>query len=109
VYRLVRRVPRGKIVTYGQVAAILGQPRGARAVGVALGALRGARVESVPWHRVINSAGRCSHRDGFWAGIQQERLEEEGVRFDSAGKVDLATTRWAGPRREWRTGLRGEL
>jgi methylated-DNA-protein-cysteine methyltransferase-like protein len=106
VYRLVRRVPRGKVVTYGQVAAILGQPRGARAVGVALGALRGPLVESVPWHRVINAAGRCTHRDGFWADIQRERLEEEGVRFDAGGRVDLRTTRWTGPRREWRTRLR---
>ncbi len=109
VYRLVRRVPRGRIVTYGQVAAILGQPRGARAVGVALGALTEPLVETVPWHRVINAAGRCSHRDGFWAELQRERLEEEGVRFDRAGKIDLARTRWAGPRREWVTKLRGVL
>src|SRR6184192_2837875 len=98
VYRLVRRVPRGKVVTYGQVAAILGQPRGARAVGVALGALRGPLVETIPWHRVINAAGRCTHRDGFWADIQRERLEEEGIAFDSGGRVDLGTTRWTGPR-----------
>ncbi len=109
MYRLIRRVPRGKVVTYGQVAAILGQPRGARAVGVALGALRGPLVETVPWHRVINAAGRCTHRDGFWADIQRERLEEEGIAFDSSGRVDLKTTRWTGPRREWRTALRGEL
>jgi methylated-DNA-protein-cysteine methyltransferase-like protein len=109
VYRLVRRVPRGKIVTYGQVAAILGQPRGARAVGMALGALRGRDVEAVPWHRVINAAGRCSHRDGFWAGVQRELLEEEGVAFGRGGTVDLKRVRWAGPRREWTTRLRGEL
>ncbi|MBI3771059.1 MAG: methylated-DNA--[protein]-cysteine S-methyltransferase [Deltaproteobacteria bacterium] len=109
VYRVVRRVPRGKVVTYGQVAAILGQPRGARAVGVALGALRAPRVEMVPWHRVINAAGRCSHRDGFWADIQREHLEEEGVRFDRDGRVDLKTTRWTGPRREWVTRLRSEI
>src|SRR6266446_7746631 len=92
VYAVVRRVPRGKVVTYGQVAAILGQPRGARAVGVALGALRAPLVEIVPWQRVINAAGRCTHRDGFWADIQRERLEEEGVRFDADGRVDLKTT-----------------
>ncbi len=109
VYRVVRKVPRGKVVTYGQVAAILGQPRGARAVGMALGALTGPLVETVPWHRVISAAGRCSHRDGFWAEMQRERLEEEGVRFDRAGKVDLRQVRWGGPRREWTTGLRGVL
>jgi methylated-DNA-protein-cysteine methyltransferase-like protein len=109
VYRVVRRVPRGKVVTYGQVAAILGQPRAARAVGMALGALRGPLIDLVPWQRVINAAGRCSHRDGFWADIQREFLEREGVRFDRHGKVNLKRVRWRGPRREWTTRLRYEL
>src|SRR5438094_7014323 len=80
VYRLVSGVPRGKVVTYGQVAAILGQPRGARAVGVALGALGGDLLDLVPWQRVISAAGRCSHRDGFWADVQRDLLQREGVR-----------------------------
>jgi len=109
VYRLVRRVPRGKVVTYGQVAAILGQPRGARAVGTALGALRGPLLHLVPWQRVINAAGRCSHRDGGWADVQRRLLEAEGVRFDRHGRVDLRRTRWPGPRREWVTRLRHAL
>jgi methylated-DNA-protein-cysteine methyltransferase related protein len=109
VYRVVRRIPRGKVATYGQVAAILGQPRGARAVGMALGALRDEAVETVPWQRVIGAAGRCTHRDGFQAGIQQEMLEAEGVVFDRRGYVDLAKVRWKGPRREWTTTLRHEL
>ncbi len=106
VYRVVRRIPRGKIATYGQVAAIIGQPRGARAVGMALGALRDEAVETVPWQRVIGAAGRCTHRDGFAAGIQQEMLEAEGVVFDRRGYVDLRTSRWKGPRREVATSLR---
>jgi methylated-DNA-protein-cysteine methyltransferase-like protein len=109
VYRLVRRVPRGKVVTYGQVAAILGQPRGARAVGMALGALRPPLLHLVPWQRVINAAGRCSHRDGLSAAMQRDLLEREGVRFDRSGKVDLRRARWKGPRREWVTGLRHVL
>jgi methylated-DNA-protein-cysteine methyltransferase-like protein len=109
VYRLVRRVPRGRVVTYGQVAAILGQPRAARAVGMALGALAGGQIETVPWHRVISSTGRCSHRDGFWASVQRDLLEREGVRFDRRGHVDLRAVRWRGPRREWKTRLRSEL
>jgi methylated-DNA-protein-cysteine methyltransferase-like protein len=109
VYRVVRRIPRGKVATYGQVAAILGQPRGARAVGMALGAPRGAEVDAVPWQRVIGAAGRCTHRDGFQAAIQQEMLEAEGVLFDRRGYVDLRRTRWKGPRREWTTALRGQL
>ena len=110
VYRVVRRVPRGKVVTYGQVAAILGQPRAARAVGMALAALSGRpEHHTIPWQRVIGSAGRCTHRDGFWASVQRDLLEREGVRFDRHGYVDLRKMRWAGPRREWTTGLRTEL
>lgn len=109
VYRVVRRIPRGKVATYGQIAAILGQPRGARAVGMALGALRDDAIERVPWQRVIGAAGRCTHRDGFAGGIQQEMLEAEGVRFDRRGYLDLATARWKGPQREWVTGLKREL
>jgi methylated-DNA-protein-cysteine methyltransferase related protein len=109
VYAVVRRVPRGKVVTYGQVAAILGQPRAARAVGTALAALRDDNLGRVPWQRVIAASGRTRHRDGFWAAIQQEMLEAEGVEFDHRGHVDLRRVRWAGPRREWRTGLRVQL
>jgi methylated-DNA-protein-cysteine methyltransferase-like protein len=106
VYRVVRRIPRGKVATYGQIAAILGQPRGARAVGMALGALRDGVVDTVPWQRVVGAAGRCTHRDGFQAGIQQEILAAEGVAFDRRGRLDLARVRWRGPRREWVTALR---
>lgn len=109
VYRVVRRIPRGKVATYGQIAAILGQPRGARAVGMALGALRDDAGETVPWQRVVGAAGRCTHRDGFAAGIQQELLEAEGIMFDRRGHLDFAQVRWKGPRREWVTALRGEI
>ena len=109
VYRVVARVPRGKVVTYGQVAAILGQPRAARAVGTALAALSGAYLNTVPWQRVIGASGRCTHRDGFSASVQRDLLEREGVRFDRRGHVDLKRLRWAGPRREWVTRLKTEL
>ena len=109
VYRVVARVPRGKVVTYGQVAAILGQPRAARAVGTALAALSGAYINTVPWQRVIGASGRCTHRDGFSASVQRDLLEREGVRFDRRGHVDLKRVRWAGPRREWVTRLKTEL
>jgi methylated-DNA-protein-cysteine methyltransferase-like protein len=105
----VRRVPRGKVVTYGQVAAILGQPRAARAVGTALASLDGPLLAVVPWQRVISASGRCSHRDGFAASVQRDLLEREGVRFDRHGRVDLRRTRWPGPKREWATKLRHEL
>ena len=101
VYRAVRQIPRGTVATYGQIAAILGQPRGARAVGMALAALRDGAVDEVPWQRVVGAAGRCTHRDGFHAGIQQEMLEAEGVIFDHRGYLDLARVRWQGPKQEW--------
>jgi len=99
VWRLVRRVPRGTVVTYGQVAALLGHPRAARAVGTALARLRADDVDAVPWQRVVSASGRCSHRDGFWAGVQRDLLEREGIRFDRRARLDLARCRWPGPRR----------
>ena len=109
VYALVRRVPRGKVVTYGQVAAILGHPRAARAVGTALSNLPPALVRVVPWQRVINAAGGISFRgDGHRPDQQRELLELEGVPM-RRGRVDLARYRWEGPQREWRVDLTVDL
>ncbi len=110
VYRLVRKVPRGKVVTYGQVAAILGHPRAARAVGQALRMLPAGLLKVVPWQRVINASGGISIRgDVSRPDLQRELLEAEGVRFSRGGKVDLKRARWAGPSREWITKLRQEF
>jgi methylated-DNA-protein-cysteine methyltransferase-like protein len=87
VYALVSRIPRGRVATYGQVAALVGVPRGARAVGWALRGI-GARAARVPWHRVVGKGGRIS-LDGRPAGeVQRRRLRQEGVRF-AGGHVDL--------------------
>jgi len=87
VYALVCRIPRGRVASYGQVAALLGVPRGARAVGWALRGI-GARAARVPWHRVVGQGGRIS-LDGSPAGVvQRRRLRQEGVRFTS-GRVDM--------------------
>ncbi len=90
VYALVRRVPRGRVVTYGQVARALGMPHGARTVGWAM------RVcpESVPWQRVVNSRGEISLRPTAGYQEQRTRLKEEGVRFGRDGKIDLARYGW---------------
>ncbi len=110
VYRLVRQVPRGKVATYGQVAAILGHPRAARAVGQALRMLPSMLVRVVPWHRVINSAGHISYRgDVLRPDVQRALLEAEGVGFDRGGRVDLTRVQWSGPKREWRIKLRHEF
>jgi methylated-DNA-protein-cysteine methyltransferase-like protein len=87
VYALVRGIPRGKVATYGQVAALVGVPRGARAVGWALSGI-GRRLAGVPWHRVVGARGRIS-LDGRPSGlVQRRRLRAEGVRF-VAGRVDM--------------------
>lgn len=95
VYALVRQVPAGKVVTYGQVAALLGSPRAARAVGYALRFL--PYGSNVPWHRVINHRGQISPRFPSESPLLQRLLlEAEGIIFDAAACVDLAVYRWHG-------------
>ena len=87
VYAMVRRIPRGRVATYGQVAALLGVARGARAVGWALRGI-GSKHPRIPWHRVVGHGGRIS-LDGRASGlVQRRRLRIEGVRFVS-GRVDM--------------------
>lgn len=107
VYRLVRRIPAGRVATYGQIAAILGHPRAARAVGTALHWLPRDLLDRVPWQRVINAAGGISYRgDIYRPDLQRRLLEDEGVVFDRDGCVDLRRFRWPGPRREYTAPLR---
>jgi methylated-DNA-protein-cysteine methyltransferase-like protein len=88
VYGVVRRIPPGRVATYGQVAALVGTPRGARAVGWALRALDEAAAARIPWHRVVNALGGISPRPGLSPQVQRRRLRAEGVRF-VRGHVDL--------------------
>jgi methylated-DNA-protein-cysteine methyltransferase-like protein len=87
IYAVVRRIPRGRVATYGQVA-VLADASGPRQIGYALHALE---VEDVPWHRVINAKGECSLGP---ESKQRARLEAEGVVFSERGRVDLKTFRW---------------
>lgn len=89
----MRRIPRGRVLTYGQVARLLGAPRAARAVGWALRALPDGEQDRVPWHRVVGAGGRISFRTGPGPGLQRLRLRREGVRF-RAGGVDLRRHGW---------------
>jgi methylated-DNA-protein-cysteine methyltransferase-like protein len=88
VYQAVRRIPRGRVATYGQVALLAGTPRGARAVGWALRALSGRQAARVPWHRVVGAGGRISPRAGGGEARQRARLRAEGIAF-RGGRVDL--------------------
>ena len=99
-YAVVRRVPRGRVVTYGQVAHMAGLPRHARHVGFALRRLpEGSRL---PWHRVVNAQGRVSPRaTPGYDDLQRQLLEDEGVELTRDGRIDLERYRWeggAGPR-----------
>ncbi len=93
VYAVVRRIPRGRVATYGDVAALAGLPGRAREVGWALHALDDD--SRVPWQRVVNARGEVSARgEPAAARVQRALLEREGVRFGSNGRIDLAKRRW---------------
>ena len=88
VYRVVKQVPRGRVVTYGQVADQLGTS--ARAVGNALSRLRYPLTKEVPWHRVVNVEGGLNQRDGEMSTKKQRALlEKDGVAFNRNGKINL--------------------
>ena len=91
VYAIVRQVPKGMVMTYGQLAVVLGEGYTARTVGYVM---HGAD-EGVPWQRVINSQGKCSTgRLTIPMNLQQELLEAEGVVFNASGKCDLSKFQW---------------
>jgi len=101
IYAVVRRIPRGRVATYGQVALLAGLPRQPRLVGYAMHTLPNGT--DLPWHRVINAEGRVSARSGEDAGRVRQRvlLEAEGLHFDAAGRISLARQGWK-PRRAGR-------
>ncbi len=98
-YRIIRRIPRGRVATYGGVALLAGKPRAGRQVGFALAALRGTRdAQGVPWQRVLGLRPRgmagISILDPMGAAVQRALLEKEGVELDERGRVDLARFGW---------------
>ena len=91
VLRVVRAIPRGRVATYGQVAALAGSPLAARQVGTVL---RGSgSCEDIPWQRVVNASGGLSTYKIGVGELQRALLEAEGVRF-SATLIDLRAYRW---------------
>jgi methylated-DNA-protein-cysteine methyltransferase related protein len=91
---VIRRIPKGWVATYGQVAAMAGLPRRARLVGYVLQRLDPAT--NIPWHRVVNASGEVSYslsRNGSDA-LQQRLLEKEGVEFDDRNRLNLERFRW---------------
>lgn len=93
VYTLVRRVPRGRVITYGTLAALLGDPRKAREVGWAMNTC----PDDVPAQRVINRLGGVSGPSRAGADRRRRQLEAEGVVFDAEGRCDLDRYGWVPP------------
>ena len=92
IYAIVKEIPRGKVMTYGQIAAMLGNPRLARRVGQAM--YGAPRELELPCHRVVKVDGSLCHPP--FGEEQRELLGEEGVGFLAGGRVDLANYRWLG-------------
>ncbi len=116
IYQVVRKIPRGAVATYGQIAELAGIPGGARVAGAALKTSQPA--DRLPWQRVIGKAGKLRGRiaihDPVGAAVQRQLLEREGVRIGETGLVALDVYGWltagsgrgASPRRRPRSGSR---
>lgn len=88
IYEVVKSIPKGRVATYGQVAALAGNPRWARVVGYALH--KNPDPLNIPCHRVVNREGKVAESFVFGGGeVQRQRLEEEGIIFEKDGRVDL--------------------
>jgi methylated-DNA-protein-cysteine methyltransferase-like protein len=93
VYELVKKIPRSRVMTYGQIAAILGEGYTPRTVGYVM---HGADTNYVPWQRVINAQGACSTgKMTMPVNLQQKMLEDEGIIFSEKGNCDLKKYLWS--------------
>jgi methylated-DNA-protein-cysteine methyltransferase-like protein len=93
IYDIVKKIPKGRVATYGQIARLAGISRHARQVGYALRVL--PRDRAIPWHRVVNAKGEISARgDAFFEEQQRMLLEREGVVFGGRGHISLAIFQW---------------
>ena len=96
VYRLIKKIPRGRVATYGALATALRLPGGARAAGYAVAATPKGR--GIPWHRVIGAGGRVRVPEPY-ASLQRRLLETEGVEFDG-GTIDMERFGWSPARKK---------
>ena len=97
VYAVVRRIPEGRVTSYGAVAAMVGVPRAARGVGAALNGLLPEEDGDVPWWRVVNRVGALSiPAELGLRALQRTLLEAEGITFRESGRVDLDRHAWEG-------------
>jgi methylated-DNA-protein-cysteine methyltransferase-like protein len=92
VVTVIKKIPKGKVATYGQIAALAGSPRAARQVVRALHT--SSRKEKLPWHRVVGSKGQISLKRGHGYEEQKELLEKEGISFTLSGGIDFDEYLW---------------
>ncbi|MBE0432067.1 MGMT family protein [candidate division WOR-3 bacterium] len=92
VVKVIKSIPAGRVVTYGQIAEYAGKPRAAREVAYILHS--SSEKENLPWQRVINSKGQISLRPGYGYELQKRLLEDEGVVFDGEDRVDFELYLW---------------
>jgi methylated-DNA-protein-cysteine methyltransferase-like protein len=94
IYRVVCQIPSGRVTTYGQVAELANMPGQARLVGYAL--YRVAPEMAIPWHRVVNAKGEISQSPRRYGSdhLQRSLLEQEGIQFNSRGRVALHQYLW---------------
>ena len=92
VIHIIKHIPRGKVLTYGSIAALAGSPRGARQVTRILHS--SSRKHNLPWHRVINSKGKISPRDPVFYEEQLILLESEGIEFGIKDQIDFKKYLW---------------
>lgn len=102
VYRLVKRIPRGRVLSYGDVARILRLRGGARTAGRAMAATPSGK--GIPWHRVVGERGKILIREPY-ASLQRKLLESEGVKVTES-RIDLKTHLWTVPTKSPSKGSR---
>ena len=96
VIRIVKRIPRGRVATYGQIASLAGNARAARQVAWILHAA--SEKHDLPWHRVINRLGGISLPRFGGYEVQRALLVQERVKFDARDRIDLKKFQWQPPR-----------
>jgi len=89
---IVKKIPQGKVATYGQIAAFAGNHRAAHQVAWVLHS--SSRKDKLPWHRIVNSKGGISLKRNYGYEIQKELLKKEGVKFDQNDRIDFKNYLW---------------
>ena len=92
VKEIIKRVPRGKVATYGQVATLAGNHRAARQVAWILHS--SSQSDDLPWHRIVNRSGRISLKQNRGYEIQKSLLKIEGIEFDENDSIDFKRYLW---------------